>query len=196
VERLIDSQSDGDPSAFLPLDVLEARFAAAPPAPTDVGRVRFLVTRHRNGRREALERASMTPESGMVGDSWSRQRHPALEAQLAVMQFDVADLIANGQPLALFGDQLFLELDLSETNLPVGTVLRAGTVMLEVTPEPHNGCRKFRARFGDAALHFVSNRESRHLNLRGVYMRVTEAGEVARDDLVRVLRRSWRQPAG
>jgi MOSC domain-containing protein YiiM len=190
VERLIDSQSDGDPAAFLALDVLEARLAAAPRAPADSGRVRLLVTRHQGGQREVLERATMTHESGMPGDSWGRQREPSPDAQLTAMQFDVANLIANGQPLALFGDQLFLDLDLSEANLPTGSVLRAGTATLEVTPMPHNGCRKFRARFGDGALRFVSNRDLRHLNLRGIYLRVIEAGDIAVDDQVHVLRRT------
>jgi MOSC domain-containing protein YiiM len=189
VERVIDSHSDGDPAAFLALDVLEARFAAALRAPADSGRVRLLVTRHRGGVRQAVERAAMSPESGMPGDSWGRQRNPASEAQLAVMQFDVASLIANGQPLALFGDQLFLELDLSGANLPAGSVLRAGTATLEVTPMPHNGCRKFRARFGDGAHRFVTMPELRPLNLRGIYLRVIEAGDIAVDDEVHVLRR-------
>jgi MOSC domain-containing protein YiiM len=53
--------------------------------------------------------------------------------QLAVMQQDIADLIANGQPLTLFGDNLFLELDLSTGNLPIGSRLQAGRAILEVT---------------------------------------------------------------
>jgi len=187
--RRIDSQSDGDLAAFLTLDVLEARFAASPGAPADIGRVRLLVTRHQGGVRQTLERVAMSPESGMPGDSWGRQRKPSPEAQLTAMQFDVADLIANGQPLTLFGDQLFLDLDLSNANLPAGSVLRAGTVTLEVTPLPHNGCRKFRARFGDAALRFVSEPERRPLNLRGIYLRVIEAGDIAVDDEIHVLKR-------
>jgi MOSC domain-containing protein YiiM len=194
--RRIDSQSDGDPAAFLALDVLEARLAAAPRAPADSGRVRLLVTRHSGGVRQTLERVTMTPESGMPGDSWGRQRRPSLEAQLTAMQFDVADLIANGQPLTLFGDQLFLDLDLSNANLPVGSVLRAGTATLEVTPMPHNGCRRFRARFGDAALRLVSKPELRHLNLRGVYLRVIEPGDIAVGDAVHVVTRPQHAHAG
>jgi MOSC domain-containing protein YiiM len=138
----------------------------------------------------------MTPESGIPGDAWGRQRDPAPEAQLTVMQVDVAELIANGQSLALFGDNLFFELDLSETNLPPGSRLRAGTVTLEVTPEPHTGCRKFRERFGDAALRFVSQRHLKHLNLRGVYMRVVGEGEIAEGDPVQVLSRPLQHRAG
>ncbi|MSO82123.1 MAG: MOSC domain-containing protein [Acidobacteria bacterium] len=163
--------------------------AAMPPAPRDTGRVRLLVARGHNGQREMLPQAHMTPESGVPGDAWGRQRHPAPEAQLTVIQIDVAELIANGQPLTLFGDNLYLDLDLSAANLPPGGRLRAGTVTLEVTPEPHNGCRKFRARFGDAALRLVSRPELRHLNLRGVHMRVVESGDLAAGDPVQVLSR-------
>jgi MOSC domain-containing protein YiiM len=189
VERIIDSHSDGDPSAFLPFDVLDARRTAASPPPRDAGRVRLLVTRHKGGRREALQNAAMTPESGMPGDSWGRQRRPSQDAQLAVMQYDVAELIANGQPLMLFGDQMFLELDLSESNLPAGSLIRAGSATFEVTSLPHNGCRKFRARFGEGAHRFVTMHELRHLNLRGIYLRVVEAGHVAVGDDIHVLSR-------
>jgi MOSC domain-containing protein YiiM len=98
--------------------------------------------------------------------------------QIAVMEKDVAELIANGQPLTVFGDCLFLELDLSSGNLPPGSRVRVGGALLEVTSTPHNGCQKFRARFGDGALRFVSMRELRNRNLREIYMRVTEGGEV------------------
>jgi MOSC domain-containing protein YiiM len=105
------------------------------------------------------------------------------------MQRDVAELIANGQPLTLFGDNLFLELDLSAANLPVGSQVRAGGATLEVAAKAHNGCHKFRARFGGDALQFVWKRELRHLNLRGIYMRVIEAGEIAPGDSVEVIAR-------
>jgi MOSC domain-containing protein YiiM len=185
----MDSGSVGDPARFRPFDFLETHLAELPQAPRDAGRVCLVVRRGPGGQREALTRASMTAESGISGDAWGRQRHPAPEAQLTVMQIDIAELIANGQPLTLFGDNLFLELDLSEANLPPGSRLRAGTATLEVTPEPHNGCRKFRERFGDAALRLVSNRDLRHLNLRGVYMRVVDEGTLAAGDPVQVLSR-------
>ena len=103
---------------------------------------------------------------------------PKPEAQLAVMRTDLAELIANGQSLALFGDNLLVEIDLSDANLPTGSRLRVGAAVVEVTPMPHNGCRKFDARFGSDALRFVNAKPTRHLNLRGVYWRVVEAGEV------------------
>ena len=70
-----------------------------------------------------------------------------------------------------------------------GSRVRVGKAILQVTPVPHNGCRKFRGRFGDNALRFVSKKELHHRNLRGIYMRVLESGEVGPGDLVEVISR-------
>jgi hypothetical protein len=161
------------------------------PAPAaDRGRVALLVRRGDHGVRETPGGLHLTPDDGVPGDSWGRNSNRELNAQIAVMQFDVATLVANRQPLTLFGDSLFLDLDLSKTNLPPGSRVRVGQAMIEVTPEPHDGCRKFRGRFGDGALRFVSNPELRHRNLRGIYMRVVSAGEVAVGDDVEVVLRA------
>ena len=52
--------------------------------------------------------------------------------------------------------------------------------MLEVTDDPHTGCKKFSARFGLEALMFVNSPEGRALNLRGINTRVVQAGTRAR----------------
>ena len=67
--------------------------------------------------------------------------------------------------------------------------MRAGGAILEVTPEPHNGCRKFRGRFGADALRMTADRVLRDQHLRGIYMRVVEAGEVGVGDEIAVLER-------
>ena len=51
--------------------------------------------------------------------------------------------------------------------------------LVEVTPKPHNGCRKFKQRFGQDALEFVNRPSTRDQNLRGIYWKVVEAGEVS-----------------
>ncbi len=186
----IDSNSVGDPDRFRTLADLEEMLKALPGGREDNGRVALLVRRCEGGRREILDRVVLAPETGVPGDAWCRAAQPQRDMQIAVMQKDVAELIANGQPLTLFGDCLFLDLDLSAGNLPAGSRVRVGGAILEVTPVPHNGCRKFRARFGDDALRFVSTQELRHRNLRGIYMRVAEEGEVATGDPVDVVARA------
>ena len=185
----LDSNSVGDPERFVPLSDLERGLGDLTGTPRDKGMVFLIVRNGEGGRREAPDEVWLSPEAGIPGDAWDRGRKRDPNAQLTVMQADVARLIANGQPFTLFGDNLFLELDLSAQNLPVGSQVRVGGATLEVTPMPHNGCRKFLSRFGQDALRFVSMGELRHRNLRGIYMRVVESGKVRPGDPVVVMSR-------
>ena len=179
----------GDPSRHLPLGELEQKLGTLPAAPRDAGRVALLVRRRPDKVRETPTRIDLGPDTGVPGDAWGRGQKPDRAAQVTVMEIDVAEMVANGQPLTVFGDNLFLALDLSVENLPTGSRLRLGRALLEVTAKPHNGCRKFAARFGHDALRLVSNPELRRRNLRGIYMCVVEAGEVAVGDAVAVVSR-------
>ena len=98
----------------------------------------------------------------------------------------IAALVAGERehwPLA--GDQLFVDLDLSDENLPPGTRLAVGSAVIEVTAEPHTGCDKYRARFGLEALRFISTPMGKSLNLRGINTRVVESGVVRPGDTIR-----------
>jgi MOSC domain-containing protein YiiM len=191
MQKAIDSASVGEVACFRTLDELESGLSV--PGSGDHGGVALIVRRAEGGRRETPERVVVTPEDGVPGDAWVRHPARTVDGQIAVMQLDVAELIANGQPLTLFGDNLFLDIDLSVGNLSVGSRLRVGGAVLEVTPKPHNGCRKFRTRFGDGALRFVVKPETRHRNLRGIYLRVVEPGAIACGDAVEVLSRPQSQ---
>ncbi len=168
---------------------LEAGLRALPVPPKDSGRLALIVCRHAPGVHEPLERVRLTPEEGVPGDEWNRRapRHP--DAQLTAVRCQVAELIAAGQPLTVFGDNLFVDFDISAANLPVGTRLRVGEAVVEITPKPHNGCGKFQARFGQDALRFVQAPATRHLNLRGIYWKVVEPGWASRNALIQVLAR-------
>ena len=86
-------------------------------------------------------------------------------------------------PLA--GDQLYVDLDLGEANLPAGTRLRVGEAIVEVSAKPHTGCAKFSARFGSDALRWINGPEGRRLRMRGINARVVSAGVVRPGDAVR-----------
>jgi MOSC domain-containing protein YiiM len=106
--------------------------------------------------------------------------------QLNLMNVRVVEAVAGKMkrwPLA--GDQLFVDLDLSQANLPAGTQLSIGEAVIEITPQPHTGCNKFAARFGVDALRFVNSQEGRVLGLRGVNARVIQSGCVRVGDPVR-----------
>jgi hypothetical protein len=179
----------GDPARFLVLEELERRLMVLGLSPADTGRVACIVRRPGEGLREEMDRIDLVPGEGIPGDRWSRKPYLDPTTQIAVMQRDVAELIANGQPLTLFGDNLFLELDLSFRNLPAGSRLRVGGAILEVTATPHEPCGKFRARFGVDAVRFVSKEDLGPRRLRGVYMRAVDRGEIRKGDLVEVIHR-------
>lgn len=168
---------------------LEAGLLALRRSPKNSGRLIAIVRRLADGTRETLESALLSPDEGVPGDGWQRRPPRNVEAQLAVMNHAVAELIANGQELTVFGDNLFVDFDVSAANQPAGTRLRVGDAVVEVTPKPHNGCSKFKERFGQAALDLVWAQPTRHQNLRGIYWKVVEAGVVAVGARIDVLSR-------
>jgi MOSC domain-containing protein YiiM len=86
-------------------------------------------------------------------------------------------------PLA--GDQLYIDLDLSSDNLPPGTRLALGTAVIEVTAQPHTGCKKFSSRFGLDAMKFVNSPTGKRLHLRGINARVVQPGLIRVGDLAK-----------
>ncbi len=161
-------------------------------SPTDVGTVDLIVRRPALEEREILDEADLDPACGVVGDTWNIRgskrtedgsSHP--DMQLNVMNSRVVALIAQDPARwALAGDQLYLDLDLSEDNLPPGTQLVLGTATIEVTDQPHTGCAKFTRRFGLDAFRWVNTDAGSKLRLRGLNARVVVPGVVRRGDAV------------
>ena len=162
-------------------------------APAEVGALEMLVRRPVVNGREVVEEALLTADEGLVGDYWLARGSESTpggaadpDRQLTVMGSRVVDLLTDGDRTAwpLAGDQLYVDLDLSIANLPAGTQLAIGDVVIEVTEPAHTGCAKFSARFGSDALRFVNSPEGRALRLRGLNARVVRPGTVRRGDAV------------
>lgn len=173
---------------------LEAGLAHIQSSPRDGGVLEMIVRRPRTNEREVLEEASLDREKGLVGDNWSARGGGAdpethLDMQLNIMNSRVSALVAQSRDRwALAGDQLYVDLDLGDDNLPPGTRLRLGEAVIEVTAMPHTGCRKFAARYGVDAVKFVNSKEGRHRNLRGICARVVESGTVRVGDVASKIR--------
>jgi hypothetical protein len=180
----------GDRRRHLSRAELEAALDRLPPAPRDEGRVELLVARGPKGERTIHEEAWLTQHAGMPGDRWFGQDRYGPEYQLATMRADFARVIGNGQPLELHGDNLFLDLDLSAENLPRGSLLRLGQALLRVTPQAHNGCKKWVQRFGLAPMQMNLDPAHRQRHLRGIYLQVVEDGRARRGDRAVVLERT------
>jgi len=172
---------------------LEAGLAHIYQSPPDLGRVDLIVRRPAIGEREVLSAGTLDETVGLLGDTWNcrpstrtADRSPHPEMQLNIMNSRVVALVAGGAdrwPLA--GDQLYVDLDISEANLPPGTRLEVGGAVIEVTAQPHLGCAKFTARFGRDAMRFVNTPEGRALRLRGLNAKVVAGGTVRPGDVVR-----------
>ena len=105
--------------------------------------------------------------------------------QLNVMNARILDLVAQDRERwRLAGDQLIVDMDLSDENLPAGTRLALGSAVIEVTEQPHTGCKKFVSRFGEDAVKFVNSPLGRRLRLRGLNARVVRPGVIRVGDAV------------
>ena len=174
----------GDRTRHLSKSAIEAALARLPEPPKDTGTLELMVARGPKGERQLPDQVVLTPELGMPGDRWASDDRYGPEYQLATTRADIARLVANGQPLELHGDNLYLHLDLSAHNLPAGSLLRLGDALLQVTRQAHNGCKKWVQRFGLDAMQLNLAPAYRHLHLRGIYLEVVEAGRVRVGDPV------------
>lgn len=160
-------------------------------SPKNQGVLHLIVRRPETEQREVLEEGTLDPAFGLQGDNWRSRgsratpdgsAHP--EMQLNIMNSRVIALVAQDpQRWALAGDQLYIDMDLSPENLPPGTRLSIGTAIIEVTSEPHTGCKKFVARFGRDAMLFVNSGAGKKLNLRGINAKVVQAGMIQTGDV-------------
>jgi len=155
--------------------------------------LRLISCRPKKNEREVLAEGQLDPAQGLIGDNWkargSRSAADGManpEMQLNVMNARAIALIAQDlSRWALAGDQLYVDFDLSEANVPPGTRLAIGTAVIEVTAPPHLGCKKFSARFGPDATKFVNSSEGKQLHLRGVNAKVVQPGKISGGDKVK-----------
>jgi hypothetical protein len=168
---------------------LEASLDHIRRAPKDGGSLELIVRRPAVGEREILETGELDTTVGLVGDSWKDRTRVDPDGQLNVMNSRMAMLLAPDEAgVALAGDQLYLDIDLSDDNLPPGSRLLIGDAVIEITPKPHTGCAKFAARFGAETTRFVNTGEGKRLHLRGVCAKVVEGGTIRRGDAVTKVR--------
>lgn len=74
------------------------------------------------------------------------------------------------------GDTIIADLNTTEENLPVGTLLQAGTALLRVSDLFNDACVKWKVRYGDEAKDWVTLPGHPELRLRGLLCSVEQDG--------------------
>jgi MOSC domain-containing protein YiiM len=159
-------------------------------SPKDKGPLELIVCRPQSGERQVLAQGDLDLVNGLLGDNWHSRGNAKTpdgsanpDTQITIMNARCIALLAREKsrwPLA--GDQLFIDLDLSLENLPPGSQLSIGSAIIEITPPPHTGCKKFVSRYGLDAMEFVNSPTGRQLNLRGVNARIRQPGTIKTGD--------------
>ncbi|MDH5475593.1 MAG: hypothetical protein OEX22_07895 [Cyclobacteriaceae bacterium] len=160
-------------------------------SPINNGTLEMIVIRPEVEEREVLNNGVLNIEEGLVGDNWKKRTGETTEkdTQITIMNARLIALLAQEKKRwALAGDQLYVDLDLSEDNVPEGTQIAIGEeAVVVVTAVPHLGCRKFIERFGKDAMIFVNSEIGKALHLRGIYAKVIKPGKIKKGDAVELI---------
>lgn len=148
------------------------------------------VVRPDKGTREIVEEMRLTIDGGIEGDRWIRDPQHRPGNQVSLINIHVIESLSEGDErlAAMCGDNVHVDLDLSEANLPVGTTLTIGDAVLEVSADPHRPCRSFHERFGATASKKVARANRTGKRGRGVLTSVVAGGVIRTGDVIYVKR--------
>jgi MOSC domain-containing protein YiiM len=155
-----------------------------------------IVVRPASNQRTTLTSALLSPEGGVDGDRWVTDSYYRLtdgrsdpRCQVSLMNSRFLRQIAGSEEaICLAGDNLVVDFDLSEANLPAGSRLTIGDgVVLEISDLSHTGCGKLEGRYGNEARTFMNNARGKSLHLRGRFARIVSGGTISIGDAVRKL---------
>ena len=164
-------------------------------SPRDEGVLKMIVVRPKTNERVVLEECQLSVLLGADGDAWATSSWKKLpdgssdpDVQISVMNSRSIDLLTGDkESWSLAGDNLYIDFDLGEDNIKNGQKIAIGEVILEVTPHPHTGCKKFAERFGANAKELINSETGKTYRLRGVFAKVIRDGLVRVGDRVKKL---------
>ena len=183
-------------SEHLTVPELEALAEQVRSAPSDEGTIELIVARPAVDERQVLDSGELALDVGLVGDNWDQRSssrtedggpHPDMQLNIINSTFSAGICRGDRDRQILAGDQLHVDFDLSESNIPPWTKLAIGDAVIEITDQPHTGCQKFVQRFGLEAQRYTRTEVGNELHLRGVNARVHTAGTIRAGDTIRKL---------
>jgi hypothetical protein len=174
---------------------LRAAMAHVLAAPKDEAPIEMLCRRPGFGEREIVSELELTIAQGIPGERWQTtpwmrlaDGSPDPRIQVSILPTRVMQAVwldRNSQPHP--GDPIVADLDCSYGNLPVGSLLQAGTAILEVSDVFNDACIKWKQRYGTPAKDWITDRENVHLRLRGLLCKIVQDGTVtAKDRLLKL----------
>lgn len=155
----------------------------------------LLSNRPREGVHTPVQSLELCPDRGILGDRWSETAwlklpdgSPDPRVQVSVTNIGIMEFLTGSvERVRDCGDNLFVDLDLSMTNLPDGARLQAGEAIIEVSDVYNDACGKFAQRFGPVAFQWIRLPDNRPLRLRGLFARIIQGGIInAGDPIVRL----------
>lgn len=155
------------------------------------GRASHLQTARRSIRSAFVKQAIPGPVRitalGVEGDEHVYDKHGGPDMALLVYSHDHyeywAALGLDLPPAAAFGENLTVS-GLTEIDVEIGDVFRAGTVVMQVT-QPRTPCSKIAARYGIDGL----SARVQSSGFTGYLMRIREEGDIEQGDTVHLIER-------
>lgn len=152
----------------------------------------MLSWRPKEGVHEAADTLELCVERGVLGDRWAHHCWMTLpdgrsdpRVQVSVTNFALMSMITGSKENARdCGDNIFVDFDLTEANLPVGAQFKIGEAVLEVSDIENDACGKFAKRFGAEAFQWIRQPENQPLRLRGIFCKIIQGGKVRIGDRV------------
>lgn len=189
------------PSETALAPVTRAELDAALPwvlsAPRTDAPIISLCTRPARNARAFPVQLHLTRAEGIPGDRWLTEPwerlpdgspHPGI--QVSILSSRVVDLVWRDREGTVHpGDPIVADLDTGFENLPVGSLIAAGSAVLKVSAVPNDGCAKWKARYGADAYAWVRDPVHHGKRLRGVLCSVEQDGVVTLADRLKVLRK-------
>jgi len=162
-------------------------------APKNNAPIEQLCLRPDFGKRNFVDKMQLTRAHGIPGERWNYAPWLKLEdgsadprIQVSILGTRVLDLVWRDRENTLHpGDSFMADMDFSEQNMPVGTLLNIGSSTLRVSDKFNNACVKWKVRYGTDAKDWIVRPENITHRLRGVLCEVVRDGWVKTGDLIK-----------